>query len=964
MQLFDAFISYSHRSDGLTAPTLQRGLENFNRNWFGHRRLRIFRDQTDLSVTPSLWGIIQEALGRSRFFILLASPEAAHSKWVDREVRQWLETKPANNILLVVTNGGCAWDDTRHDFDRLGSSAIPPALFGAFSEEPLFLDLRNDPLREYRSPKAQEAIATLAAPIHGKSKQELLGLEIQLIRKRLLAASVGLVLIAVLAAGFLWSALEASRQRDEARAQRNQAQSELAAARSTLAFQSRQASPAFWDAVKAWRLDPNWVAQKALYEFARMGLHATLNHGADIFQAAISRDGRYALTAGAFGLKVWKIDGTPVFSAESGAIGDGLADFSADTSRVVFTTASPKVFDISGVRQFDLPAMPMEGNAWFSPDSRYVFTVERGQPSRRWDMAGRQLNEYRHKGDVTCLAAAADSSMVAAGTSGAEVYLWSIEGRALRTFRDSAPITSVEFSPEASRILSVNRNGALTILNTGNDSSRIILDRGAIAAAISPQGNLIGVVGDKTVRLMTFDGVVVRTLKDDDAPEAESHPFDQSSWLVDYRQIGRAGGGALRFVAGGKYIVTSVGGATRVWDIEAGLVRTSLQGKLLAATPDENYLITAGKYSALLWEANNALRSEIPHKIGISAVALAPTGGAIATASFDGKARLWDQDGHLTATVVHGSPLSFVTFSHDGQKLLTVARDGTIRLWSRAGELLKAFRHADVVNHVAFAPDDSQIVIGSLDGTATIQTLRDERVVTLDHNSAVYDAAYSPDGQSLATGAADRLVRVWRVDSGSLRWQTAAPDSVSGLAFSRDGQRIVATTAGNQILVLEAETGRVLTQVKSPDTLIRTELAVNGDLVATSAADRVVRLWDIGGRQLAELTHSEPVGALAVSRDGKRILTGSKDGRARLWDVQGNELFAFPDEDIIQQVAFSTDGNSVVTVSPHRVRIWNFGSPEAIIEHYQDSIGKPPTENDEILKQLVPIVGRGARVLP
>src|SRR5262249_51954723 len=160
-------------------------------------------------------------------------------------------------------------------------------------------------------------------------KQELLGLEIQLIRKRLLAASVGLVLIAVLAAGFLWSALEASRQRDEARAQRNQAQSELAAARSTLAFQSRQASPAFWDAVKAWRLDPNWVAQKALYQFARMGLHATLNHGADIFQATISRDGRYMLTVGsALGLKVWKADGTLVFSTGAGAIGGGWADFS------------------------------------------------------------------------------------------------------------------------------------------------------------------------------------------------------------------------------------------------------------------------------------------------------------------------------------------------------------------------------------------------------------------------------------------------------------------------------------------------------------------------------------------------------------------------------------------------------------------------------------------------------------
>jgi hypothetical protein len=352
MQSFDAFISYSHQTDVLTAPTLQKGLENFNRKWFGRRRLRIFRDETDLSLAPNLWGIIQDALDGSRFFILLASPEAAHSKWVDREVRRWLETKPANNILLVITRGSCAWNDAQHDFDRSESSAIPPALFGAFSEEPLFLDLRNNAIREYRSPVAQEAIATLAAPIHGKSKQELLGLEIQLIRKRLLAASVGLVLIAALAVGFLWSAVEASRQRDEAgrqrdeagrqrdevgrqrdeaskqrdlaRAQRNQAQSQLAAARSTLALQARQASPAFWHAVAAWNTDPNWVAQKALYDFARMGLHATLDHGSELWQASISRDGRYALTIGhGPGLKVWKVDGTlvPRVREQSGQAG-------------------------------------------------------------------------------------------------------------------------------------------------------------------------------------------------------------------------------------------------------------------------------------------------------------------------------------------------------------------------------------------------------------------------------------------------------------------------------------------------------------------------------------------------------------------------------------------------------------------------------------------------------------------
>ena len=109
----------------------------------------------------------------------------------------------------------------------------------------------------------------------------------------------------------------------------------------------------------------------------------------------------------------------------------------------------------------------------------------------------------------------------------------------------------------------------------------------------------------------------------------------------------------------------------------------------------------------------------------------------------------------------------------------------------------------------------------------------------------------------------------------------------------------------------------------------------------------LVRLWDLDGRRIAELPHSEPVRTLAVSRDGKRILTGSEDGRALLWDVQGNELFQFPTGDAVQQVAFSTDGENVVTVSPRRVRIWNFGSPWSIIERYQESVGKLPTESHE-----------------
>jgi hypothetical protein len=82
MARYDAFISYSHAKDKPIAATLQSVAQTLGKAWYRRRSLRIFRDDTSLSATPALWPSIERALGQSRYFILLASPEAAASKWV------------------------------------------------------------------------------------------------------------------------------------------------------------------------------------------------------------------------------------------------------------------------------------------------------------------------------------------------------------------------------------------------------------------------------------------------------------------------------------------------------------------------------------------------------------------------------------------------------------------------------------------------------------------------------------------------------------------------------------------------------------------------------------------------------------------------------------------------------------------------------------------------------------------
>ena len=125
---YDGFISYSHAADGLLAPRLQAALQRFAKPWWKRRALRIFRDESSLSANPHLWESITDALDRSGWFILLLSPDAAESTWVNQEVEYWVEHHDPQQIIPVLTQGSFEWVG-----DAFVSDAAPPALHGAFA---------------------------------------------------------------------------------------------------------------------------------------------------------------------------------------------------------------------------------------------------------------------------------------------------------------------------------------------------------------------------------------------------------------------------------------------------------------------------------------------------------------------------------------------------------------------------------------------------------------------------------------------------------------------------------------------------------------------------------------------------------------------------------------------------------------------------------------------------------------
>lgn len=110
---YDAFISYRHTElDRAVADKLQKLLERYVppsavTGGKKPKKLRIFRDETELPTSSNLSDDIQNALEDSRFLIVLCSKTTKDSKWCMQEITQFkaLHNGKTGNILAMLTEG-------------------------------------------------------------------------------------------------------------------------------------------------------------------------------------------------------------------------------------------------------------------------------------------------------------------------------------------------------------------------------------------------------------------------------------------------------------------------------------------------------------------------------------------------------------------------------------------------------------------------------------------------------------------------------------------------------------------------------------------------------------------------------------------------------------------------------------------------------------------------------------------
>ncbi len=891
---YDVFISYSRR-DVVFARALETALKAYRppRDLpVAQRRLRVFRDEADLTGTDYAQAIRGHLAGASKL-IVLCTPSARASPYVNEEIQLFGEQRGADSIIPVLIDGVPNNEAT----SELGASMAFPEALCRLMTTPLAADFRGFHAIKPRPDRGEHEHAwfKLLADLYGLSRHVVEQREKrrQARTRRLWTGGIGAVASA-LAALTIWALLsraEAIRQGEVSAAGLVTAQARMLGGADVQTVE-RQALLA----LEAWRRlrehggvtdDAETVLSNALGRLPQHVLAFEAREHAPVL--AFSADGLRLFHADGLRLDTWnlqqlRIEQTlelqrPVAQLIPSPDNEQLAAIGPDGAMTLFFVGLPTAKGASEPEG----GKPVAGGALcvaFSHDGRSVAALQRIDGSRHevrvWRTAdnhlyarlafprGMQADSDTRIGP--CLAFG--SSMNAARVDGRAALLATDQGSAIvwRLPPDSSghadldsvispemkaweDVTGASFNPDGTQVLltRVSRTGRaseLLRIDTGSWNEHIVSVTEPQSGPLSPDGRYFtttwGFGDDPYVPLLRHFATDIRDTID-------------GSVRVELPLAGRFSIDGTRFITAEHELV-------RIWDLGVGQeshrvvpakrvtdVRDSPGGRYLALIAEDQ--------SVDLWDTGHP--QELIRIAGERTGSLRARGGIVVATGPSGRrlvdvtrgrtiARLPPTASELEMVISPTGTRAVGPFIPHGrlyfgdrasleQRLLDTAGDGTV-LWKGKSAV-----------RAAFAPDGSRLVMTYSDGDLSAHSADDGKELWRISLGAMADhLLWAPDGRSVLAGLApaaassgDQEAVMLDAESGAIRQRLPAT-SMTALASDAAGQR-VALASSATVSVFDANDGSRVSELSLPSTLNHVgAIAFTGDglRLATLAGSR------------------------------------------------------------------------------------------------------------------------------
>ena len=229
------------------------------------------------------------------------------------------------------------------------------------------------------------------------------------------------------------------------------------------------------------------------------------------------------------------------------------------------------------------------------------------------------------------------------------------------------------------------------------------------------------------------------------------------------------------------------------------------------------------------------------------------------------------------------------------------------------------------------------------------------------HLHKINGISYNKTGNLLASGAWDNTVRIWDMNTFTVKHVLIGhEDNVWGAKFSPDDKFLISGSMDASMIIWEVETGKLIKRItvepkdiimkgmipeldhKFPNSLGPGAFMDDGNTLLTGSTDGLIRILDMNSFTFIDTLfgHKGPVNNIVLSDNGKFLASGSWKNELIIWDLESLKILHYlkTKQHSAYSLKFMNNDKYLFSAGGSLIKIWDIES-ETIIKTFEGQKG-------------------------